>query len=205
MQFYIVASQQEVCTRWLKQTENSAVTSLSAADLFACKSLSSGIGLVHISALLMQQWQALCSCYPEVYWVAFSDMPNDNEGMALLQAGFRGYANTFMTASLFAELVAVVERGDIWAGPSITQRLLKQYLAVGSSRAPAQSAVSAYDLTERESEVLHRVGEGASNKEIARELGITERTIKAHVTSILRKTGSKDRVALILKLNGQTA
>lgn len=204
MQFYIVASQQEVLTRWLKQTENSKVATVTFDDLATLKTLPSSIGLVHISALSAQQQQAVCSVCTDVPWIAFSDMPNDNEGMALLQAGFRGYANTYMTASLFAELIAVVERGDIWAGPSIMQRLLKQFL----SGIPAPTPVvefSAYELTERESEVLHRVTAGASNKEIARELGITERTIKAHVTSILRKTGSKDRVALILKLNGQTA
>lgn len=204
MQFYIVASQQEVLTRWLTQIENNKVTIVTFDKLAALRALPSSIGLVHISALTALQQQTVCSLCADVSWIAFSDVPNDSEGMALLQAGFRGYANTYMTASLFAELIAVVERGDIWAGPSIMQRLLKQFLL----RIPVPTPLaefSAYELTERESEVLHRVTEGASNKEIARELGITERTIKAHVTSILRKTGSKDRVALILKLNGQIA
>ena len=52
----------------------------------------------------------------------------------------------------------------------------------------------------RETETVEVLSTGASNKEIGRKLGITERTVKAHVSSILRKTDTADRVSLIIKL-----
>ncbi|WP_372741075.1 LuxR C-terminal-related transcriptional regulator, partial [Neptunomonas sp.] len=126
-------------------------------------------------------------------------------------SGFRGYINTYVTKSLFHELLNVVMKNDIWAGPSLTQRLMKQYLA-GPLRRDVEQDIThvqhdsdQYGFTDREDEVLDILITGASNKEIARELGITERTIKAHVASLLHKTGTKDRVLLILKLAHQTA
>ncbi len=60
------------------------------------------------------------------------------------------------------------------------------------------------DLTERERETAHHIARGASNKEIARELGITERTVKAHVGAILEKLNLRDRLQIALRVNGQT-
>ena len=53
-------------------------------------------------------------------------------------------------------------------------------------------------LTPREIEIARLIGQGASNKRIARQLAITERTVKAHLTTIFRKTGVDDRVTLAL-------
>jgi DNA-binding NarL/FixJ family response regulator len=57
----------------------------------------------------------------------------------------------------------------------------------------------AADLSGREQQVLDILMTGVANKIIARELQITERTVKAHISAILRKTGAGDRVSLILK------
>ncbi len=66
----------------------------------------------------------------------------------------------------------------------------------------AEGAGWAQTLTEREREVAKAVAQGASNKEIARQLDITERTIKAHVGAILEKLGARDRLQLSLIVNG---
>ena len=62
---------------------------------------------------------------------------------------------------------------------------------------PASSSDSPLDLTEREQEVLIAAARGERNKEIARRLGITERTVKAHLTSIYNKFGVDSRAAAI--------
>jgi DNA-binding NarL/FixJ family response regulator len=58
-------------------------------------------------------------------------------------------------------------------------------------------------LTGREQEVSRAVAKGSSNKEIARQLGITERTVKAHIGSVFQKLNVRDRLHLALIFNGQ--
>lgn len=58
-------------------------------------------------------------------------------------------------------------------------------------------------LTRREQEVASAVANGSSNKEIARQLGITERTVKAHTGSVFQKLNARDRLHLALMVNGQ--
>jgi DNA-binding NarL/FixJ family response regulator len=58
-------------------------------------------------------------------------------------------------------------------------------------------------LTEREREVARAVASGASNKEIARRLGITERSVKAHTGAIFEKLGVRDRLQLSLVVHGR--
>ncbi len=58
-------------------------------------------------------------------------------------------------------------------------------------------------LTVREKEIARLLARGGSNKEIARKLEITERTVKAHVSSILEKLGVRDRLQVALRINGQ--
>jgi DNA-binding NarL/FixJ family response regulator len=93
-----------------------------------------------------------------------------------------------------------VGRGDIWAGPELLQRLLRRLLQQSQ---PSADVPAWWLLSERESQVMAALKRGESNKEIARELNITERTVKAHVSAILEKAGARDRIDLILKANGQ--
>ena len=222
MKLYIVSANKDVVARWktfLKPLEYS-IEVIDENQLLLEKFNDHGCGLIHISSVgrslngslngslnnpvKSDVLDRLCRKYPLTKWIALSDEPNDSEGLFYLGAGFRGYINTYVTKSLFNELLNVVMKNDIWAGPSLTQLLLKQYLAA-PLHSDAEQDSDEYGFTDREEEVLDILITGASNKEIARELGITERTIKAHVTSLLQKTGTKDRVLLILKLTHQIA
>ena len=71
--------------------------------------------------------------------------------------------------------------------PRIAQRLMAEVTTPSQRRDPAA------DLTDRELEVLHLIAQGRSNAEIAAELVITERTVKAHVSNILGKLHLSDR------------
>jgi len=130
------------------------------------------------------------------------DVPEDERGIRVLKAGALAYCNTFIHSTLMPEVFAVVDRGDVWAGQSLVQSMLKQFLNGGQPQL-VENTVKAdlladIDFSAREKEVLDLVLTGASNKEIARDLGITERTVKAHLTTILRKAGARDRLELIL-------
>jgi DNA-binding CsgD family transcriptional regulator len=59
-----------------------------------------------------------------------------------------------------------------------------------------------HGLTEREAEIAHLVAQGNNNKQIARMLEITERTVKSHLTEVFRKVGVNDRLSLALRISG---
>jgi DNA-binding NarL/FixJ family response regulator len=135
--------------------------------------------------------------------VVLSDQPTDEEALSCFAAGARGYCNTHATAELLRRVADVVLQGGLWIGESLMQRLLQ-----GTARIPMPAPVGAPSdwaalLTEREREVALAVAEGASNKEVARRLSITERTVKAHAGAIFEKLGVRDRLQLSLVVHGR--
>jgi DNA-binding NarL/FixJ family response regulator len=94
-----------------------------------------------------------------------------------------------------------VEAGQVWASRQVTDFLLAQ--AIGGATALDGTARPALfqALTRRETEIAEQVAAGHSNKMIAAEAGITERTVKTHLNNIFRKTGVRNRVQLALAVN----
>ncbi len=138
--------------------------------------------------------------------VVLSDLPTDEEAIAAFSAGARGYCNTHAFSQVLVQVAAVVLQGGLWIGESLMQRLVSatsRVQAQASGAAAAEGANWSKDLTDREKEVAATLAAGASNKEIARALGITERTVKAHVGAILEKLHVRDRLQLSLVVNGQ--
>lgn len=202
MKLYTFSPDTEVQQRWHDFSDEYECIALEPHHLVSTNCAAQGIGLIHIDSVDSQSVAQLPKRYPGVRWVALAHHPDDGQGLAMLELGYRGYINTYVTRSLFAVLLKTVREGDIWAGPGIVQRLLKAHVG-GTHMAGLEQ--QRFNLTERESQVLEWLKQGAANKEIAKALAITERTVKAHVTSILKKTQTKDRFALIVKLTGQVA
>jgi DNA-binding NarL/FixJ family response regulator len=117
-----------------------------------------------------------------------------------LRAGAAGFLLKNIEAGELTEAVRVVARGEGMIAPAVTRRLIAEFAGIGGARAggpgraPAVSPAALAELTPREREVLARVGEGLSNQQIARRLGITETTTKTHVSRILAKLGLRSRV-----------
>lgn len=133
--------------------------------------------------------------------IALSDMPNDDEGLACLSAGANGYVNTHANPQALRQVADVVRQGGLWVGASLMQRLLRASTGLVSTRVvPGEKFRT---LTDRELDVARAVARGDSNKEIARHLGITERTVKAHLSVLFEKLGVRDRLQLALVINGQ--
>jgi DNA-binding NarL/FixJ family response regulator len=122
-------------------------------------------------------------------------MPNDLEALAVFASSARGYCNTHAGDEVLSKVAGVVSQGGLWIGESIMKRLLS---APMPKEALTTNTMWASSLTEREFEVAKAVALGASNKEIATQLGITERTIKAHVGAVLEKLQVRDRLQLAL-------
>jgi DNA-binding NarL/FixJ family response regulator len=125
-----------------------------------------------------------------------SDMPELAQMLESVQAGCKAYCNSYMQPGLYQQMFAALEAGQSWFPPEMlaqTFTLAQAALGVGSPPAQLQA------LTEREKEVAHAVAEGLSNRQIAQRCNISERTVKAHLTSIFKKLDIKDRVALVLQ------
>ncbi len=140
---------------------------------------------------------------PETRIIAMSHQPNDDEGIAALRAGARGYCNAYIDPRLLAKAVGTVQNGEAWVGRRLTDRLV----ALVGQHAPAQvdtdSSPDLDLLTAREQEIALQIGSGCSNKVIAQRLGITERTVKAHLGSVFAKLGVQDRLQLALLVTGR--
>lgn len=144
--------------------------------------------------------------------IALANQPDSEQALTLFSAGIRGYCNAHATAANLRQVASVVLAGGLWIGEALMQRLLASTQAA-MSKTPATSlprdaaSRAAADrlsiLTRREQEVARAVANGASNKEIARQLGITERTVKAHTGSVFQKLRARDRLHLALIINGQ--
>jgi DNA-binding NarL/FixJ family response regulator len=128
--------------------------------------------------------------------IAASTHPRDEEGHQLLSAGARAYCHAAAPSALLEQVLAVVAAGEIWAGRSLVQRIL-----AALNQLPAQKPTLS-QLSEREKETAVCAAQGYANKEIARQLNISERTVKAHLSSCYDKLGISDRVQLTLHVNG---
>lgn len=144
-----------------------------------------------------QQIAAVRQEFGDAAFVVLSDTPNDDEALAAFSSAARAYCNTHAGAEVLQKVAAVVSQGGVWIGEPLMQRLL-----AAPQRLPGPTATEKKDwtdvLTEREQEVAMTLVAGTSNKEIARQLGITERTVKAHVGAILDKLQVRDRLQLAL-------
>lgn len=146
---------------------------------------------------------SLRRAHPDARLMVFTDRPNEDEGRRLLGAGVYGYCNTYMAPPLIAKAVDLVRLGEVWVGRRLIRSLIEDFSRVNGERLNRDAERQLGTLTEREAQIARLVGGAASNKQIARELDISERTVKAHVAAIFRKTETRDRLQLALLVNGQ--
>lgn len=133
--------------------------------------------------------------------VVLADEPNTDGALAALAVGASGYCNGHAAANVLQQVAAVVQNGGLWIGAGLMKRLLNTTAAL-LARRPGEKSAWRKSLTPREQEVALAVAMGESNKEIARDLDISERTVKFHVSAVLDKLGARDRLQLSLIING---
>lgn len=131
--------------------------------------------------------------------VVLSNVPEDEQGLAALAAGAAGYCSALTLPAVLRQVASVVEHGGVWVGPQLMRRLM-QGLARQQDGSGPQADLSL--LSQRERQVAEAAARGSTNKEIARVLGITERTVKAHLSAAFEKLGVRDRMQLSLVVNG---
>ncbi|MFB8029986.1 response regulator [Streptomyces sp. NPDC056465] len=121
-----------------------------------------------------------------------------------LRAGASGFLVKDAQPEELLSGIRAVASGDAVVAPSLTRRLLDAYIhhlpavpgSTPASTASGDARIAA--LTEREREILTVIGQGWTNSEIASRLYLAESTVKTHVTRILAKTGSRDRIQAVI-------
>lgn len=119
------------------------------------------------------------------------------EMQTALVLGARAYCHALSATSMFDSVSRVLDAGGMW----IPNELLAPTTRNIANQLNTSAALSQLShLTKRERDVLSGILEGRSNKEIARDYGISERTVKEHVGTLLQKFDAKDRINLLLRV-----
>lgn len=112
-----------------------------------------------------------------------------------LKAGARGFLLKDAGPEMLVQAIEAAAHGDALIAPNITARLLREFADSSARSEPTQPA---WPLTEREEEVLVTVARGRTNAEIAEELHISLSTVKAHLSSLMTKLETRNRVELAM-------
>ena len=157
--------------------------------------------LLHRGSVEESELRQVCDRYGNCKVFVFSDRPSDNEGVLCLRLGCVGYANTYIAPPRLRAAIEAVESGLIWVGSTLMNHLIKGLQGGAMPQAepvdPPENPLLA-GLSNREHQIAKLVAEGLPNGTIAAQLDITERTVKAHLSSIYAKTQTKGRLSLAL-------
>jgi len=142
----------------------------------------------------------------ELYWqsglselkvIVATMRPNDEQGRQVLAAGAVGYLHALSPAEVLSTALKSVSSGNVWVGSTLLARLLRQIDAAVPRQGDWHEG-----LTTREKEIAERAAIGHSNQAIADAFGITERTVRAHLSAVFEKLNVSDRLLLALKVHG---
>jgi NarL family two-component system response regulator LiaR len=128
---------------------------------------------------------------PDTHVIILTSFLEDERVVPAIKAGATSYLLKDVAAADLARAIRGARAGQAQLHPEVARRLMQQVTSPRKAEAGAQ-------LTEREREVLRLLAEGRSNKEIARSLVVSERTVKGHVSNILGKLGLQDRTQAAL-------
>jgi DNA-binding NarL/FixJ family response regulator len=148
---------------------------------------------------------AVQSASPATRLIVFSDRESESEGVAVLVAGAKGYCPQVFDPALLEKAVETVIKGELWIKRALVPALVAAlaWCARGQantlSQEPGRHRLER--LTQRQRQVATAIARGESNKEIARRLNVTERTVKGHLTEMFRSVGVAGRMHLALLLN----
>jgi DNA-binding NarL/FixJ family response regulator len=140
--------------------------------------------------------EAIKAQYPEVEVVALTSFIEEARVTAALEAGASGFILKDADADDVAGAIRAAHRGEVHLDPAVALLLARRVRAGAAARSHGGGGQE--PLTEREREVLRLVARGLSNKAIAGQLLITERTARTHVSNILGKLGLSSRTQAAL-------
>jgi DNA-binding NarL/FixJ family response regulator len=165
-----------------------------AAALTAAAQTSPDIVLMDLRMPTMDGIEAIRALPRATKVLVLTTFSDDTLIYAALRAGAGGYLLKTAPPEQLITAVRTVAAGEALLDPRITQRLIDHVVAGPPPEARQALAV----LTERELEVLHGVGRGKSNREIAAQTHLSEATVKTYLGRVLTKTSRRDRAQLVV-------
>ena len=137
---------------------------------------------------------------PSVRIIALTIHDDENYMMKMIQNGAAGYLLKDVEPSVMVQAIRRVYAGESFVEPSLTKKLFHGITNRDEQKSPSvfQGYQDVDRLSAREIEVLQLIGRGMSNAEIARELFLSEKTVKNHLTNIFRKIQVTDRTQAVL-------
>lgn len=132
---------------------------------------------------------AVRSLKPDVKIILTGTSTSDEAMLRAISAGVKGYLDEAAPAEDYIKALRIVNEGSIWAPRRVLAKFVERVIA-------NPKKVTTHTLSDRERQVLELLVAGRTNKEIGAELGIEERTVKLHVSRLMRKAGVDNRIAL---------
>ncbi|AMW30812.1 MULTISPECIES: response regulator [Arthrospira] len=142
--------------------------------------------------------RSLAEQQPEIKVLVLTTFDDDEYITQAMESGAKGYLLKDTPSDELAQAIRAVYQGYTQLGPGLFEKVM-----AAKSKPSRDEPLPGYlqDLTPRELEVLRLIGKGYSNREIAQELFISERTVKNHVSSILSRLNLRDRTQVALLAN----
>ena len=164
----------------------------SLVDLLGSSDIDYVVVDLHSSQSSIETLESVRSSHPEVRLIVIGPEGNDELVIKAIIAGARAYLGLTAGPEIVRKAIDVVTSGSIWAPRQVLSRLIDRLLSVPGAAPPPAIP----QLTPREEQVLKLILLAQSTREIAHQLGIEQRTVKAYIARLMRKTGSDNRVKL---------
>jgi two-component system NarL family response regulator len=130
--------------------------------------------------------QCINEALPGTKVAMLTDSEDEEKLFSAIKAGARGYLLKNIGIDILVKSIDLVAEGEVIVSPPLAGKLLNEFASMKEEK-KAREAGSETDLSEREVEILKLVAKGATNKEIAQKLIISDNTVKVHVKNILEK------------------
>jgi DNA-binding NarL/FixJ family response regulator len=137
--------------------------------------------------------------FPNSRVIVLTTFDDDDYVFDGLRAGAVGYLLKDVPSAKLVEAIRAAARGESFLQPSVAAKVVAEFSRMSGLKPAVSQQDLVEPLSERELEILAVLASGASNREIANELFITEGTVKNHITNILGKLGVRDRTQAALK------
>jgi DNA-binding NarL/FixJ family response regulator len=163
-------------------------------ELLADQTLGYLVFDLHSSADGLEALESVRRLRPKLRLIVIGPEGDEELVLSSIVAGARGYLDLTADPEVVRRALNVVTAGSIWAPRRLLSRLIDRLLNVPDTSLTNPDP----QLTTREQQVLELILLARSNREIATHLGIEERTVKAHVNRLKKKTGADNRIKLMM-------
>lgn len=140
---------------------------------------------------------------PEMHIILFVEEAEQREEISAILFGAKAYCAKGIDFKQIPKIIKAILRGEVWVDRLFVTRLLSEIQDISEAKHQEAQHLDQEikDLTKRETQIAELVANGATNRDIAEKLSITERTVKAHLGTIFKKMHVKDRLQLAICLN----